>query len=434
MRFKEKILKHENSAVFLLTYAFLLAMHIFIKPSDGDDAFFINAARNNTYVEFIVNYYLTWSGRIVPNSFAYLLFDNYFWLWKIINPLFIMLCSFSGLRVLNKKVTTIDFIMFLSFILCLNIEILQYAIFWATGSLFYLWPVATALFIMIPFADAIFKDTYNFKYYGIYIIFTVISSTSNEQVSLCLIGFSIIFYVAMFLKKKSISYKHVIITVIMLICSFILFIAKGNSIRFYKEIEHWYPDFHSLTFYEHFLVGFRWTFDVLFNVMSILIVFLGILILYCYYSKYKKLSFSFCMLTTMCLFSIASMLISQYVGSILFTFKEYTNIISIVPYLFWIVTLFLIILMLVKLNKPVYILLIFAGICSIVVMCFSPTIYASGLRTTFILGVFIIMIITNILNLYPKIKIPFLVFGIMPLAIVNLTNMVLHFLNYMNLI
>jgi len=438
-KYLERYLKNKNFLLLIGAFLFLFAIHLFIKPSDGDDAFFINANRTSSYLSFIVFYYKNWSGRLIPNTLAYFLLADLFWLWRIVNPLVILFASYSTARIVKHKPAATDIIFCLCLFLGLNYSILGYSVFWATGSLNYIMPIACALYTASVFADAVLRENCNIENFGLKVTAAFLCACSNEQVSMCMVAFSVLCCGVMFWKKIKISWKHIIIVLIIILGAVMLFTAKGNMIRFEAEAQKFYPEFNELSITDHVFVGISWLYNMIFNYMKFSVIsIMAAIVLSNKHKKNTELSprLPFSVWQIMLCLMISALFISGYIEKLFFVFKDIKSIqagisaaflMDLFPYLFGAAFLFAIAWGIFKFAPKPFIFIFLAGICSLCMMWVSPTIFASGQRTLAVCCSLFNVIIFYFMNEKEELKVKSLPYLAL-YALVNVGNCAVYFL------
>ena len=68
-----------------LGIVFLAALAVFCKInySDGDDAFFDSCVKSMSFLEYLKERYLTWTGRVSGETAIYITFTLGIWFWQI---------------------------------------------------------------------------------------------------------------------------------------------------------------------------------------------------------------------------------------------------------------------------------------------------------------------------------------------------------------
>ncbi|MEH7356557.1 DUF6056 family protein, partial [Neobacillus drentensis] len=432
-------------------YLFLYGIMLTVSPFQGDDLFYSTASQNYNIFEWIKIRYFEWSGRLFPDILSYYLLDGRVWIWRLLNPLSILLLAYSILRIIKSEVSTKGIIISILTLGYIHQGILSSGFIWITGSLNYLWPIAFGLFAMIPYSDKVFrnKNVTERIPFLLFLLFGFLASISNEQVALCITCFTIISHLYLYFQHKDQEPKLFISTGLITIGTLILLFAPGNEVRLESEINSWYPEFRELSFFNHLYVGTVWFFDKMFNEMRILVFTLAVITIAGYLmNRNDRKLWLFKLFALLFAIVLAAILLGNEMN-IFFNFSKittinitanlayiwqakYSIIIALIPYIFWAAfSLLLIILVCKKSENRLFILLCFlALIASISVMFFSPTIYASGRRVLTVGSVLFSLIIVHFLINHKMLdnKLHFWGYSILP--IINLLSMLSKWLSW----
>jgi hypothetical protein len=414
------IIDNKNKIIIGLAFLVLVVMHLFMKPFT-DDLIYLEATQEHGIWGLVVYFYGAWSGRIAANLLT-AFFVNHFWLWRLLNPVVIMLCSYAVLRVTSLQIDMRKYIISLLLIFTINTQVLSQSIFWATGSFYYLWPLTAALFLIIPFFDMVFHGRDKISVFPIYIILTIIATMSNEQLSLLLCAFMVVLITTKLLNKKRVNIQFIILLAISLVCTYIMASAPGNQNRFDVSVAVYFPDFNLLSISERLSISLTWGYEMLFYIL-----FFPIVLLMCVVLQKKERG----KVDTILSYIAWSMVVISvfayiYQGHIAVALYDFSSSLGWMGFLFWSTFFLLLLYFLFKENGYLYPLSLLTAVCSIAVMCFTPTMYASGPRTTMFAGV-IICIMT--LKLITEEEYRKLLIILLCAASVNLSNMVLRFLD-----
>nr|WP_263324803.1 DUF6056 family protein [Neobacillus sp. Marseille-Q6967] len=427
--------KRVNIPLLFCVYMILFLFHLRISLVNGsDDTWFADASNQAPFLEWIQMRYTTWSGRLFPDTMLYTLLDEYLWVWKVLNPLFIVLLSIGLVSIIKKEVTRSDFIVGILVLGYISSKILNPGFFWITGSINYLWPIAFGVIAMIPFANRIFQYNHSFSIYKwiVFYVFGIIASISNEQVGLCLSAFSFISVFIVYLRDRTIDKNLFIFTIIIIIGSCILLFAPGNKVRWLSEVKTWFPDYQELTFKSKILLGTKWIYKQLFYEMRNIILLLSAIIFYVFSKGNEKRHTLFTIFSVMFFITISTILLDKHflfnfdlingysITQNLFHFwkSDLGFTLSILPYIFW--TVFGVLLVYLLLSVTKYKIRCFlwlaASICTMAVMFFSPTIYASGPRTLVVGSVLIAMLCLSLIHEFKLLenRLSLIFFGCLP--------------------
>ena len=156
------MIKTVNFRFCLLLYIVLYILHLKISLVNGsDDVWFADASNTSPFLEWITMRYTTWSGRIFPDAMLYLLLDEFLWVWRLLNPLFLILLAYALVRVIKKDVSRLEMLVAIIIFGYISNSVLNSGFFWITGSMNYLWPIALGLVGMLPFVNHIFNHGFD---------------------------------------------------------------------------------------------------------------------------------------------------------------------------------------------------------------------------------------------------------------------------------
>ncbi len=404
--------------IFFVIYLY----HFIVKEFPGDDTYFKEMSNQYTLFDYLDFRYHQWTGRMTAEAALYIFLDGKVWLWRILNPLFIMLLAFTLCRLIKEKVTFNLFFMILFVIGYFSQSILSSGVLWITGSMVYLWPITLGLVSMIPFSDFVLRNRrqVNLREFFLSFITGGLAVLANEQVALCMLCFgflAIIFYVY---KYKYFNLKLTLLLIPFLILTIFSVMAPGNDKRFISETATWFPGFDTLSLRDHLYIGVTWIFSKLFTELKWLILLLSVIAVITFYFKSvessPKYSGKIVLLFSLFISFVLATILNGNLNYILFDFEAIKKfdlgynilhiwkidphfLVAITPYLFWslFTGMLCFILILVSNNRKLVILCLLASIASMSVMFFSPTIYASGNRTLTVSAVLLGLIITNLI-------------------------------------
>ncbi|SDS95114.1 hypothetical protein SAMN05444162_2681 [Paenibacillaceae bacterium GAS479] len=403
----------------LIPLFFLYLLHQTINIAQGSDDVFFSSVKE-PFWDWIRIRYDTWTSRLFSETLFYFILGYGVNIWRFLNPLFIILLAYLVVRVLKKTVDTKDVFFSLIIIGCFSKSILSASFFWITGSLVYLWPITIALVTAIPYADKLFRDedTVNDRNYFLFFILSILVCLSNEQATFCLLAFSLIFHIKMFLDKRKQDIRLISLSIVYTLGTAFIITSPGNKLRKVSEIQTWFPEFSQLSLKEHLYIGFIWIFDKIFNEMLVLIMIISVLLMFIGFKHRGGEGESKLLIAFSAMFIvILSVKISVFNPKVLSDFTNIKNfnffetILSpaqwtkaffqaLIPYLFWsfyVMIMATLVYRCVK-HKIFILFLMLAAFAAMAIMFFSPTIYASGNRILAVSAVILTLIIVKIKN------------------------------------
>ncbi len=414
--FKKKYL--HNLLIFLI---YIIVIILVMKGkgflSTHDDAWFpSNYSRFHSLIDWLTYRYNTWSGRLaIEMVLPYVLKANV-WGWRFLNVgafLIMTFCIFSlggghgKLQTPKKQWLVWMFILFMVFVT--KRGVLEPAMFWATGSMNYLWPTACLCAALIPFSHLLEGRNAPIWIWFV-ILLPAIYASYQEQTALILTSFSVFSLVVYRVTAKRISIPGLILAGVMIFNLIILVSAPGNFVRMEMEVLKFFPDFNSMRILQKAYYGANYT---LLNhwLYDSVRPFLIITLLTCYLGFRKSTSkvvrtatccpllyILFCIIFTEVLGrEFAQILNLNIYGTIESLTGTKTFDLNFIPVVTGISIMLLIptIWFWLFRNSETLVKLIlfyFAGICSSFIISFSPTMFASGFRVFFVPDMMMIIV------------------------------------------
>jgi len=410
---------------FMIFFLFMLGLFSMVSLQEGDDLYFATMHNSFTLPDFLTMRFQTWSGRVFGETLFYLFIGPWFGLWKWLCALsatasaFIMWHFVTYKTFLGNK-TKILF----AYVICFSIglisrENLSTSVFWVTGALVYLVPFSVALIAFLPFFKSI-KDEkpVNSPVSLFFLIPAVLTAAGQEQISLTYTLSSLVVLIYLFTKKRKPSRVLLAILIGAIIVQVVCVMAPGNFRRFSSEINTWFPAYNEIQILSKLSLSGTFIFNTLINQWGLILLFLWITCGYLVI-KAKRSTSSNVLGVILFLYAILTVYpLIQSDGSAqngfsailtsLFNFHYLTRSTFFrteffVPYLVWGIGILLIPFSINWVFKGTkynlfYLLIFLASILSILMITFSPTIYASGGRTSFVSCMLLILLIMLLLR------------------------------------
>lgn len=419
MQVNLQVKKHNTNHYFILLAAAVIFIYVlvcFVQPNfqniKSDDGAYYAEAHAATLPDYLTKQYNNWGGRLFAYIMLYMMEHAGVWLYRLLTPLFMLLASYSVTRIFFEDVN-IKFMLlsFLSFGIIQQF-ILSSSIFWFTGSCFYLMPVSFGFFALIPYADSYFRNKKNISAARMALLLpaAIFSSLANEQMTLLLACIVIVFHVQRLISKEKISISFYILSAVFILCSLCMFLSPGEKLRAAVELQ-WFPGFDKLSFAQHVRVGACWFFNSVVNTMFLLVFALSFLPIFFRNSYKGGFKYAYYIFALMFFVVIASKIYNvgfqpvSKTGNPLFDFGFLFNnpqaiwadiflnkslkdvLLGILPYVFWTAYFVLLVVLISAQDEKhsLFVSLCFLGaFAKLLLMFFSPTIFASGNRTLFI--------------------------------------------------
>lgn len=414
---KIKNIIKENSP-YIILFLVMLSIHLFFNFNTGDDLWFKKIDINNLN-NYITERYNDWSSRIIIEIFLISLLKLPTIVWMFINSLMLVIIAFSINHIFQIKKTIYKFLTI--FLILLYPLSNMSEVGWYATSLNYLWPLALGLFALLPIKNACISKKEKWYMYPLYII-SLLYACNQEQMCAIIFCFYLIFTIYLYKNKKLTKFNLFQLFIAILSLIFII-TCPGNSERKIIETATWYPEFTSFNILQKLYLGINSTMIFITIRTNIPFLLLSILLPVLSFASNKK-NIIIKIITCIPIFTILILnIFSNFISSVFPYFKiileklalfinsnQPLNI-GISGLLFLglcllvmssvIITLFYSL----KQKERYFISLIMcAGFASRIIMGFSPTIYASGIRT-FIFLDFSAIIVSIYILLYLREKI-----------------------------
>lgn len=400
---KENIKKFVSNGrgVILAIFILELILVMFVTPNRYDDETFLKWISERSIWDVLVDRYQNWTSRIFIDFsiFACLKISKYLWIFIQAGMMALLGYSISKLFLKNENKSKMNY-MILILILIYPMTLMAETGWGATTSN-YMWPLATTLFALIPIKKAWDGEKFRWFQIPLYAI-SLIYACNQEQTCAILFGTYGLFTVLFIIKDKKVHPIIVLQFLLAILSLVFIFTTPGNYIRQETETAMNFPDFKMLTLQDKLSLGLTSTANVIFNNYSVTFGVLALSIVLYIFVTYKEKLYRIIALIpfiSICVLSyfrdiafnifphfekfVKTFTISD--GTIL-TVANSNNLYYVVPIIFSLVIFFSVILSILlifkNLKNNIAILVFLVGLASRAMMGFSPTIFASGIRTT----------------------------------------------------
>ena len=235
----------------------LLLWHLTLRTGWGDDAVF--AEEKMPLKAFLADRYRTWTSRVLIEAGIKLLAERPEWIWKILNVLAVLLliwitADLFGLEDKKSETKIQAQILFFFLLGCLPVLSLCDA-GWIATTMNYLWPMTLGLVAIRPVKHWIRKERCPVWEYPVCPV-CMICAANVEQGAALLFGVYLLAGAYISHKEGKLSSFYYVL----LFCAAgsILFIltTPGNAYRFTVEMNRWFPGFDELALSQKLLMGF----------------------------------------------------------------------------------------------------------------------------------------------------------------------------------
>ncbi len=401
---KNKLLNNKFFIIgALLVFGIFFYKLSVVDLSFGDDPWFRKYTSESIF-SFITWRWETWSSRVILEGILLLMLKLPVIVWKTITALMFVLIFYSFLKIIKRR-NNIFFILITIWIICsIDFELFGGAGWYAT-TINYIWVFALGIYVLSFLLDFI-KGRNIKKYQWITVGISLLVATNQEQMCAIILGFYLLGGIYSYFKTKKVDYKILAIIIVCLLSMGIHLFAPGNGVRKISEMSTFYPEYIHLNILQKLYLGIVTTISPFLQLWNwplfsffILVAISGII------RRDKKL-YLFSFIPLIVYFLEQKLFEYGFAGFLNpINFYLYTNGVEVgVPSISKtaiFVTILIVVLLLltlfiiykgvsVKCSIIVGIILI-AAICSRLVLCLSPSLFASGMRT-FIFMYFLICI------------------------------------------
>ena len=386
--------------IFLAAFAVFCKIHY----SDGDDAFFDSCVRSMSFLDYLKERYLTWTGRIGGEAAIYITFTLGIWFWRVVNAFMVTALPTLVFLIVKKFYPGVGgatptwndlrlFLLTCSGFLLMDIVTCGHAAIWVNGSVFYTWALVSALACIYMTLDYFTDGILSTKRILASIPFGLFAVSSIEQIGF----FLLVYFIGAIAVQKVVSKKIptglAVETIVLLATFAVVLAAPGNTLRIAAETETWFPTFKNLSFGEHAFISVQWILSSLANEGKIFLVLIWIAALLSANPKSKPTIVATALFSVVAIMPLAGITaladtgisyIDPAIRPEVFPSIANATALNFAAMVWWLgaasFTLFLIHR---HLGARGLFLFVVAILCE-AMMFFSPTIYASGERVFFV--------------------------------------------------
>lgn len=387
----------------------------------GDEYYYADILNQMSLEDFVKTYYTSWSARIILDVIAAVVLHFPFLVFKCINTFVIM-----SECVLIIKLAEIDKEqIFAKFSVCGLVCILPYHCFFDAGfavtSIYYIWSFAAGMFAIYVCRE---ERKRGFSFIRTVLgMAAVLIACNMEQVAVIVFGI-LVLYNLMVIKGRKINYSALAEMAIAVAGVLFTILAPGRQLRFESEVNHSFPEFHMLSFFQKTDMGLSTTLENVIYSGDFIWMAIAILMIIVMVSKRMPTIYHVIGIApAICIIALGplqAVVLQLYPGlGKIINAAGYYGIIDLnnfelrnkwIPLFFIVIfeVTFLLSVYLCFKNKNKSILLAglqVLGLASRIAMGFSPTVYSSGNRTFYpmwmagvILGAFLVNEIEDVVK------------------------------------
>ncbi len=250
LQIKDKLTQHAAALTYLVIQIFA---HLSMYENSNSDGlrYFVYQLDEYSLVEFVQMRYQTWSSRVWIEGLCALVCRNTV-VWKIIDICVWMLIFWCLQKIFSKKYSW----HIVALLLLFPLGVLNSA-GWMATTMNYTWPVAAALFVFVVLAQHLREERVPVWYY-ILSVPAVIFATSVEGVCAAVVGILVVsLFVEIFVQKRAL--KAVLPLLGWMVLSFCslasILTCPGNAARTEEEIANYMQNFPALNIFDKLDMG-----------------------------------------------------------------------------------------------------------------------------------------------------------------------------------
>lgn len=241
--------------IYAIVWAF---MHTQMNLTFGDDLMFSSVLEGKTFWEWMIHKYLTFNTRVITESVLVLVLQIGILPWKIINlcmmimiPVCISMIVFDGKADQDDNWAVVCLVSIYPFIDMATAG-------WGATASNYTWVLATGLFTLYCIKLEVNGKTVK-PMLMILSIFSTIYAANVEQMACILLVFSTLAVILSYLRNKKISKYLCVILCTVVLDFLIIVLSPARTARSFKEIAHSFPSYEMLSFIDKITMGFTST-------------------------------------------------------------------------------------------------------------------------------------------------------------------------------
>lgn len=393
---KLKKLSKSKYLPFVVLFFVMLFLHAMMRPGIMDDSLFVTILKKFDLFNWLNIRYYTWSSRLIIEALMVCFLNAGSVIWKIFSSLMFVLLVYSISKLFVKDNFVKNNWLIVLFIMIFPIDILGNA-GWATTSFNYLWPLALGMFSLIPLKKIMNGEKILIEEYIVYTL-ALTFAVNQEQMAIVIFIIYFIFIIYSFLKKKR-SVFPILMLLITIVSLIFISTCPGNHLRFAYDVPRIYTNYYMLSLVDKIVLGLSATMShilVKHNFMFLLVSGIMFMVVYKTIPKksYRVIAFlPFITSVLLGIFFNISFIFSLSQGNVVDYYSRafiidagnFYNLTAYIPIILYLIVIgtFLITLYLIFKNtyKTILCIVIFGiGLCTRMVLGFSPTVFESSYR------------------------------------------------------
>ena len=388
------IKKIKKNAPYIFLFCLIFLFYVAKMQLMGDDIYFKEIGNANL-LTWLSGRYQVWSSRLIIEAAMVNLLQLPIFIFYMLNALLVVQLAVGICKLLNA-----DQNLYLKWIICLLTLIYPLMDMstagWVATCLNYLWPLSFGVIALLPLKKAIDGASVS-CWCLLYSAFSLIFACNQEQMCALIVGFYAVGIGYMLYRRQKVE-KYIWLLVVLAVASLLfIVICPGNGARYTDEIDKWYPQYGSYGLLHKTVLGVASTVATIFSTKNWLFLLLVLLLAYMGIKNINRgRAYFFISCTPALIYLFFTGFLQDYLGQgavtdILLQFSKTVDFLAItklqILFAFGVSCLFVgavVAAIFVQKNMPANLglaVVMLAGFASRFIMGFSPTVYASSLRT-----------------------------------------------------
>lgn len=250
-----KEIRKRERLVMGIFFLILLFLHLFPQMGMGDDPWY--AEKNVPLGEHLLFMYREWTARLLIEALTKILAAAPDWIWRMLNILMVLLLVWSAADLFGiEKNKTKQQAQVFFFVLMWSVPMMCLMdAGWITTTINYLWTLPLGLMAAHPMKYWAKGERCPAWEYAVCPLCMLLSA-NVEQVAAVLLGAYLLFGVCMLKQKKRLSPFYFILLFLAVASIVFALTAPGNAKRNIQEMERLFPEFDGLNTPQKLLMGF----------------------------------------------------------------------------------------------------------------------------------------------------------------------------------
>lgn len=229
----------------------------------GDDAMYLQAMREHTLAGYLYDRYRIWSGRTLIDG-ATLVLLQHVWVWRVLTMAMLLVVFRFAVRFARAQDRPQVIVFACTCLALLPRDVMADSVWWMTGSMNYLWPLAAGLLALLPFLQPQARTAWLAL-----CVPAALFAGSQEQAGLLTLGFMAVLALRM-LHTGGLRWRHALLGAATLTTFLGLMLAPGTRKRYEIVTYYWFPEYADWTLDERVLAGLDLAFSHLFHNRNVL--------------------------------------------------------------------------------------------------------------------------------------------------------------------